>query len=49
MTMEGDPVEQTEGFYARVYALVGQIPPGRVVSYGPVSYTHLTLPTILRV
>ena len=31
MTMEGDPVEQTEGFYARVYALVGQIPPGRVV------------------
>ena len=28
--MEGDPVEQTEGFYARVYALVGQIPPQEV-------------------
>ena len=38
MTMEGDPVEQTEGFYARVYALVGQIPPGRVVSYGQIAW-----------
>ena len=38
MTMEGDPVEQTEGFYARVYALVGQIPPGRVVSYGQLAW-----------
>ena len=36
--MEGDPVEQTEGFYARVYALVGQIPPGRVVSYGQIAW-----------
>ena len=36
--MEGDPVEQTEGFYARVYALVGQIPPGRVVSYGQLAW-----------
>ena len=25
MTMEGDPVEQTEGFYARVYALVCEV------------------------
>ena len=38
MTMEGDPVEQTERFYARVYALVGQIPPGRVVSYGQIAW-----------
>ena len=36
--MEGDPVEQTERFYARVYALVGQIPPGRVVSYGQIAW-----------
>ena len=31
-------MEQTEGFYARVYALVGQIPPGRVVSYGQIAW-----------
>ena len=31
-------MEQTEGFYARVYALVGQIPPGRVVSYGQLAW-----------
>ena len=44
MTMEGDPVEQTEGFYARVYALVGQIPPGRVVSYGQIAWALGALP-----
>ena len=33
------------GFSRRLYALVRQIPPGQVATYGPVSYTHLTLPT----
>ena len=45
--MEGDPVEQTEGFYARVYALVGQIPPGRVVSYGQLAWA-LGAPRVVR-
>ena len=31
-------MEQTEGCYARVYALVGQIPPVRVVSYGQIAW-----------
>ena len=38
-----------ESFFKRVYALVKQVPKGKVVTYGPVSYTHLTLPTNSRV
>ena len=39
----------TEDFAYEVLSVVGEIPGGTVATYGPVSYTHLTLPTKLEV
>ena len=38
-----------EAFAYEVLSVVEEIPEGKVATYGPVSYTHLTLPTTVTV
>jgi methylated-DNA-protein-cysteine methyltransferase-like protein len=42
-----EPLVVTEGFHARVYAVVCQVPPGRVTTYGDVA-TVLGSPRVAR-